>query len=135
MTDFTSRKARSASPSNASHLAVAGAFLAHIEALEQTVNAHSVRLDILRSTLTAFKSGVENRTDRGALLENRYVINLLEALELLVPSEQELDKGVSDAWRQAHQANESAHVAAQAHITGSAHTKRARREAAAGSAA
>ncbi|MEQ1686795.1 MAG: hypothetical protein ABL916_24340 [Burkholderiaceae bacterium] len=123
---------------DASNPTIEGIFQTHVEAIQNCVNAHSFRLDILRSTLTAFKNGVESRTDRSEQLATNYVVNLMEALEALVPSEQELDDGVNDAWRDVRRLSDAQNVATQAPPIGNTRAKRAKRasrEAIVGSAA
>lgn len=99
---------------------------------------YSIKLDILQSTINAFKDAIIN-ADTGRPLETYYVVNLLEAIDALVPdSDGFMDAArdsimkVDELWRDVA-VPEAAATPAKPDTRPK--SKRARREATVGSAA
>lgn len=110
------------------------------EAIDSLIKAHSIRLDILTTTIRAFKCAVENdrvATRQGGLLDTYYVVNLMEALEALVPDEKKLEDDVFEAIERADgdAAKPAASIPTPTPTATRSTAKRARREAIVGSAA
>ena len=110
-------------------------FKTDVQAIDTCLSAHSTRLDVLRSTITAFTIGIESKACHGGQLDGYHILNLMEALQTLVPSEEDLDAVVRAAWRDAYRAHEAANSAKDAPAPARKHAGRTRRNVTARSAA